>query len=63
MSDLTQREHDESEALLHSALAGGKLPRWAVPAVVAVRRILLPAAIVGLNSSVGFNGRRPVVAL
>ena len=28
MADLTARERDESEELLHEALAGGHLPRW-----------------------------------
>jgi phosphate transport system permease protein len=35
MADLTRREHDESEALLHEALAGGHLPRWSAAAVAA----------------------------
>jgi len=50
MSDLTQREHDESEALLHSALAGGKLPRWAVPAVAL--GALLVAMLLNVTTSV-----------
>ena len=50
MSDLTQREHDESEALLHSALAGGKLPRWAVPAVAV--GALLVAMLLNVTTSV-----------
>jgi phosphate transport system permease protein len=35
MADLTSRERDESEALLHEALAGGHLPRWSALAVAA----------------------------
>jgi phosphate transport system permease protein len=35
MSDLTQNERDESEVLLHDALAGGHLPRWSAAAVAA----------------------------
>ena len=35
MANLTSPERDESDALLHEALAGGHLPRWSVPAVAA----------------------------
>ncbi len=33
MSGLTRDERAESETLLHEALAGGRLPRWGVPAL------------------------------
>lgn len=35
MSEQIQTEREQSDALLHAALAGGKLPRWGIPAVAA----------------------------
>jgi phosphate transport system permease protein len=35
MADLTRHERDESEVLLHDALAGGHLPQWSGAAVAA----------------------------
>jgi phosphate transport system permease protein len=52
MSDLSQRERDESESLLHDALAGGHLPRWSAAAVAV-------AAVAGafvLNLATGIDG-------
>jgi phosphate transport system permease protein len=50
MAELSTHERDESEALLHEALAGQRLPRWGVPAV-AVGALVL-AYVLNITTSV-----------
>jgi phosphate transport system permease protein len=45
-------ERAESDRLLHDALAGGKLPRWSVPAVAVLAAVLA----MGLNLVTGIDG-------
>jgi len=61
MSSLTPEERDTSTVLLHDALAGGKLPRWAVPAV-AVAAVLL-AVVLNLTTAVAGVAGTLVVAV
>jgi phosphate transport system permease protein len=61
MSNLSQRERDESDALLHDALAGGHLPRWSTPAVAAASIAL--AFLLNVTTGVDGVAGTTVVAL
>ncbi|MDA8435951.1 MAG: phosphate ABC transporter permease PstA [Actinomycetales bacterium] len=61
MADLTERERHGSDELLHAALAGGKLPRWAVPAL-GVGAVLL-AFLLNVTTSVDGVAGTLVVAV
>ena len=61
MADLTQHEQDESEALLHSALAGGKLPRWSLPALAVGS--LVAALVLNITTSVAGVAGTLIVAV
>jgi phosphate transport system permease protein len=62
MSTLSQHEHDESESLLHEALAGGHLPRWS-PAAVAVASIAVAFLLNVLTPVDGVAGTAVVAAV
>jgi phosphate transport system permease protein len=59
---LTQNERDESQALLHAALIGNRLPRWGVPAV-AVGALLLAMVLNVLTPVDGVAGTLVVAVL
>jgi phosphate transport system permease protein len=61
MAGLTQHERDESESLLHEALAGGRLPRWGVPAVAVCALAL--AMLLNVTTSVAGVAGTLIVAL
>jgi phosphate transport system permease protein len=61
MSGLTEHERDQSDALLHDALTGGRLPRWAVPAL-AVGSVVL-AIVLNLTTSVAGVAGTLIVAV
>jgi phosphate transport system permease protein len=59
--NLTDGDRVESDRLLHDALSGGKLPRWAVPAVAGVGIVL--AVVLNLLTSVAGVAGTLVVAV
>jgi phosphate transport system permease protein len=62
MSELTRSERDESDALLHQALAGERLPRWALPAA-AVAALALAVLLNVTTSVAGVAGTLVVAVL
>ena len=59
MSSLTPDERETSTTLLHEALSGGKLPRWAIPAVAAAAVLIAVALMLSATYEINWHITEP----